>query len=90
MPQWEQLGSEVMLGGYVLPDWVRARELQKLVPDKLQQTIVGRAELSEFSAKLLWLKTQMEYAQGPRPNKDTDVHMWAVAKEDGGPELSLL
>ncbi len=38
---WEQLGSEATLGGYAIPDWVRAQALGKLAPDELVRTIVA-------------------------------------------------
>jgi hypothetical protein len=64
MPLWEQLGSEVALGGYPVPDWVRSQALDKLVPQDMMTTIVGKPELAEFKAKVSWVKTQMEHARG--------------------------
>jgi hypothetical protein len=91
LPIWEQLGSEVLMGGYPIPDWVRGQALEKLVPENLLQTIVGRPELADYSAKLLWVKTQMEHARGATQaqhigsatamKKDMDVHMGALAVE---------
>ena len=53
LPLWEQLVTEISLGGYALLDWVRAQAVDKLVLDTLLQPIVDRPELSEIPAKLL-------------------------------------
>jgi hypothetical protein len=64
LPVWEQLGSEVAMGGYPVPDWVKSQALDKLVPQDLLTTIIGRPELSDYAAKLNWVKVQMEHAKG--------------------------
>jgi hypothetical protein len=64
LPTWEQLGNEVMLAGYPVPDWVKAQALDKLIPLDMLNTVVGRPELSEFSAKMAWVKAQMEHSRG--------------------------
>ena len=90
------------LGCYVIPDWVRAQALDKLVPDELLHTIVGRPELAEYSPKLAWVKAQMEHARGAtqvqhvggapatRRDKDNDAHMGAIAVDRQTPESPLL
>ncbi len=102
LPIWEQLGLEVTLGGYAIPDWVRAQALDKLAPDELLRTIVGSPELAECSAKLAWVKAQTEHARGAaqaqhvggapatRRDKDNDVHTGAVAVDRCTPEPPLL
>ena len=35
LPSWERLGSEVLMGGYVAQEWIRAQALDKLVPQRL-------------------------------------------------------
>jgi hypothetical protein len=52
LPLWEQLSSEVALGGYPVPEWVKGQALDKLVPLDLLNTIVGRAELTDYTAKM--------------------------------------
>ena len=48
LPSWEQLGSEVLSGGYPLPDWLKATALDKLIPEDLLKTVVGRPELQDY------------------------------------------
>jgi hypothetical protein len=64
MPLWEPLGSEVAVSGYPGPDWVRSQALDKLVPQEMLTTIIGRPELANFKEKLCWVKNQMEHARG--------------------------
>ncbi len=52
------------MGGYAIPDWVRAQALDKLVPDELLHTIVGRPELAEYSPKLAWVKARPRRHKG--------------------------
>ena len=64
LPTWEQLGVEVVSGGYPLPEWLQANALDKLIPEDLLKTVIGRPELAEYGAKLKWIKAQMEHAKG--------------------------
>ena len=41
LPQWEQWGAEIKVGGYEAPDWIKAQGVDKLVPDGLVETIVS-------------------------------------------------
>ena len=52
-PSWEQLGSEVLMGGYVVLELVKAQALDKLVPQEQLSVIVSRPELAYYNAKLL-------------------------------------
>ena len=90
LPSWEQLGSEVLMGGYVVPERVKARAPDKLVPQEQLSVIVSRPELADYNAKLLWVKAQMEHARGatqaqqvsataaPKWDRDGDVSMGTV------------
>jgi hypothetical protein len=42
-------------GGYPIPFWVRSQALEKLVLENLLQVIVGRPELADYGAKLMWV-----------------------------------
>ena len=64
LPVWEQLGNEVMMAGYPVPDWVKAQALDKLLPQDMLNTVVSRPELSEYSLKIKWVKAQMGHARG--------------------------
>ena len=64
LPAWEQLGLEVVSGGYPLPDWLKANSLEKLLPTDMVQTVIGRPELAAYAPKLAWVKAQMEHAKG--------------------------
>jgi hypothetical protein len=64
LPLWEQLGSEVAMGRYPVPEWVKGQALYKLVPTDLLNTIVGRPELADYASKISWVKSQMEHARG--------------------------
>jgi hypothetical protein len=95
LPTWEQLGSEVVMAGYPVPDWVKAQALDKIIPMDLLNTIVGRPELSEFSAKMAWIKAQMEHSRGAtlahqvsgKGCKDMEVGaMMKVTGDDGASE----
>ena len=37
------------MGGYVAPEWVEAKALDKLVPQEQQSVIVSRLELADYS-----------------------------------------
>ena len=63
LPAWEQLGLEVTAGGYPLPDWLKANSLEKLLPDEMMKTVVGRPELAAYGPKLAWVKAQMDHAK---------------------------
>jgi hypothetical protein len=63
LPAWEQLGAEVASGGYPLPDWLMANSLEKLLPDEMLKTVVGRPELADYAPKMAWVRAQMEYAK---------------------------
>ena len=52
------------MGGYVVPEWVKAQALDKLVPQEQLSVIVSRPELADCNPKLLWVKAQMEHARG--------------------------
>jgi hypothetical protein len=100
LPLWEQLGSEVVMGGYPVPEWVKAQALDKLVPTDLLNTIVGRPELADFSNKIAWVKSQMEHARGAsqagyingdmKSGKHTvkDMDIGALAQEEPTPSLA--
>ena len=51
-------------GRYVVPEWVKAQALDKLVPQEHLSVIVNRPELADYDVKVLWLKAQMEHARG--------------------------
>ena len=51
-----KLGSEVLIGGYVVPEWVTAQTLDKFVPQEQLWVITSRPELVEYALKLLWSK----------------------------------
>jgi hypothetical protein len=88
LPVWEALGSEVALGGYPIPDWVRAQALDKMMPIELHKIVMTRPELTEYTAKLSYVKNHMEFARGAsqaswvnsKGGKDMDVG--AVMKSD--------
>ena len=63
LSSWEQLGAEVLSGGYPLRDWLRATALDKLIPEELLKTVVGRPELQDYHEKLKWVRAQMEHAK---------------------------
>jgi hypothetical protein len=63
LPAWEQLGAEVAAGGLPMPDWLRANSLEKLLPDEMLKTVVGRPELADYAPKMLWVRAQMEHAK---------------------------
>ncbi len=93
LPAWERLGEEVMLSDLVLPEWMRCSALEKLLPAQLLGTLVARPELSTYSARLAWVKTQMEHARGlaqaaaygPGTGKDSsgDVYMNSLEAPPG-------
>ena len=60
LPSREQLGSEFSMAGYVVPQWVKAQALGKLVPQEQLSVIVSRPELSDYGVKLLWVKAQSQ------------------------------
>ena len=63
LPQWEQLGGEIALGGLVILELLKAQALDKLIPESLLQIIVSRPELSAYGSKLQRLKAQMEHGK---------------------------
>ena len=93
LPSWEQLGSEVLTGGYVVLAWVNAQALDKLVPQEHQSVIVSKPEIADYRLKLLWVKAQMAHARGatqaqqvsaattPKWNRDGDVQTGAVLQD---------
>jgi hypothetical protein len=92
MPAWEQLGEEVIAGGLPMPDWLRANALEKLLPNDMVKTIVGRPELADYHPKMSWVRAQMEHAKSnaradsltPARKKDAmDVDMGNFEKESG-------
>ncbi len=88
---WERLGEEVVTSGLSLPEWMRNTALEKLLPVQLLSTLVARSELREYSARLAWVKAQMEhsrgvaqaaaYGPGTGKDKDGDVYMNSVEAE---------
>ena len=52
-----------MAGGIVLPDMLIGVPLENLIPTDMLQQIMGRSDLVDLSAKLAWVKNQMEYAK---------------------------
>ncbi len=100
LPTWERLGEEVVLSGFALPDWMRTSALDQLLPTQLRDALVARAshgdELKEYSARLAWVKTQMEYSRGQAQattyggghGKDAsgDVNMYSVDEPDDAPD----
>jgi hypothetical protein len=93
LPAWERLGEEVKLAGLDLPEWMRSAALEKLLPAQLLATLVARPELATYSARLDWVKTQMEHARGlaqatafgPGVGKDAsgDVYMNSLEAPPG-------
>jgi hypothetical protein len=94
LPVWEQLGNEVVLAGYPVPDWVKAQALDKLIPQDMLATVVSRPELSDYGLKVKWVKAQMEHARGAtlasqvsgKGHRDMDVG--AVLKMHGDDSAS--
>jgi hypothetical protein len=90
LPVWEQLGNEVMMAGYPVPDWVKAQALDKLIPQDLLNTVVSRPELSDYVPKMKWVKAQMEHARGATlasqvSNKGgKDMEVGAVLRQEDG------
>ncbi len=64
LSEWERLGEEVALSNVILPEWMRNVALEKLLPTTLLNTMIARSDLGEFSARVVWVKTQMEHARG--------------------------
>jgi hypothetical protein len=97
LPAWERLGEEVALSGLAVPSWLAMAALEQLLPTALRDALVARAscgdELSTFTARLAWVKVQMEHARGleqasayaPGRGKDAngDVNMYSVADPPG-------
>jgi hypothetical protein len=92
LPAWEQLGAEIASGGYPLPDWLMANSLEKMLPDEMLKTIVGRPELADYAPKMAWVRAQMEYAKSharanhfapqPRGKKDhEDIDMGNIVDD---------
>ena len=52
------------MGGYVVPEWVKAQALDKLVPQEQLSIIVSRPALADHKARLLRVKAQVEHARG--------------------------
>jgi hypothetical protein len=101
LPAWEQLGAEIAAGGYPLPDWLMANSLEKLLPDEMLKTIVGRMELADYAPKMAWVRAQMEYAKSnaranhiapaPRAKKEQeDVDMGNLVGDLPGCDDSML
>ena len=98
LPAWERLGEEVKLAGLDLPEWLRSAALEKLLPAQLLATLVARPELATYSARVAWVKTQMEHARGlaqataygPGTGKDAsgDVYMNSLETPPGSPTRS--
>jgi hypothetical protein len=100
LPAWERLGEEVALSGLAVPSWLAMSALEQLLPAALRDALVARAscgdELSTFTARLAWVKVQMEHARGLAQasayapggggrGKDAngDVNMYVVADPPG-------
>ena len=82
------------MGGYDVPECVKAQALDKLVSQEQLSVIVSRPEFADYNnAKLLWVKAQMEDARGatqaqqvsataaPKWDRDGDVSMGAVLQD---------
>ncbi len=96
LPSWERLGEEVVLSGFPVPPWIAGSALDQLLPAQLRDALVARAshgdELKEYSQRLAWVKTQMEYSRGQMQattyagghGKDAsgDVNMYSVDAPD--------
>ena len=67
-PAWERLGEEVGLSGLDVPPRLAMSALEQLLPAPLRDALVARAscgnELTTFTARLAWVKVQMEHARG--------------------------
>ena len=87
LPSWEQLGSEVLIGGYVAPAWGKAQALDTLVPQEQLSVIVSSPELADYGVKLLWVKAQMEHTWCS-PNRSPQLH--ASNRSANAQEPSLL
>ena len=53
LPLCEQVGSDVLMEGYVLPEWVKEQALDKLVPQEQLSVTESRPELADYGVKLL-------------------------------------
>ena len=87
LPISEQLGAEVISGGYALPDWLWANSSENFIPEHVVSTPVGRPELSAYFPKLTWTRAQMKQARAqhleplrPKRGQNQDVDMEALAK----------
>ena len=81
------------MGGCFVLEWVKARALDKLVPQGQLSVIASRLEVSDCGRKLLWVKAQMEHARAarqaqqvtaalaPKWYRDGDVHMGEVLQD---------
>ncbi len=96
LPQWERLGEEVALSGFVVPPWLRVVALSQLLPAQLSAALTDRAstgsELVTFEQRLAWVKVQMEHSRGIEQattfggrGKDAsgDVNMYSVDDPPG-------
>ena len=87
---------EVLIGGYVVLEWVKAQAFDKLVPQEQLSVIVSRPELADYNAKLLWVEAHMEHARGATQalqvsaisatkwDRDGDVSMGAALQDASG------
>ena len=66
---WEQLGSEVLMGRYIVPEWVKAQALDKLVPQEQLSIIVSKPEACK--PKRRW---NMHVAQH-KPNRSPQLQV---------------
>ncbi len=96
LPQWERLGEEVELSGFMVPPWSKMVALDQLLPTQLADALTSRAstggELKEFPARLAWVKVQMEHSRGIEQattyggrgkDQSGDVNMYSVDDPPG-------
>ena len=64
LPQWIQLGRDLALAEYTLPEPFRASALEKLLPESLEKDLIGRVDLKTFEQKLKWVTAHVEHSRG--------------------------
>jgi len=81
LPAWERLGEEAVNAGMGMPEWMSAVALESLLPTPLLDAMVQRNELSSFSLRVAWVRSQMEHARGV-------AQATAFAPSQGGKDAS--
>ena len=100
LPEWRKMGEELEGCGMGLPDFMKVHALEKLVPLKTVDDLIGRHELGTFKQKLQWVTKMAEHASGaaraaafskggdggkvPKMDKDGDVMMNKFTWDYGG------